>query len=749
MTAAVGAITAAMLALEVLLLRAFAIQYFHHVAWAVIAIAMLGGGASGTLLLVARDATRGRERPLFAWAAGTFAVLLAAAPWLALRLPFEPAELAWRAGAWGTLLGLYVVLALPFAAGTAAVILAMQAEPARTPALYGANLAGSGAGALLGVLLFFLPAPWTLRVTPFKALPQVEAHPGAVRLAERWSPLGWLVAVETPAFHHAPGLSLGFRGAVPPQVAIFVDGEMVGAATRWRADPAGAAFVRHLPSAIAWQLEGRRRVLVLGAGPGLEVLAALAHGADRVVAVELDRRMIALSGSLLDARSDVYRDPRVEVVIGDARSFAARSREQFDLVVVAPGDPFGATAAGVHALAEDYLTTVGALRAYLRLLAPGGVLSVTRWVRTPPRDNVRMILTAGAALRAAGDTAPGAHLAFFRNWAAGTLLVRPAGFTTGEAAHLRAAAATRLLDTDWLGAPPPVGQADVNLLERPVYREAAAAVAAGPVSAGAFAASYAFDVRPATDDRPYFSHFLRLGLLSRLVTLGAPSWLPFAEWGYVAVLATLLLGAPAAVVMLLPAALAVRRSTDIPLARIAAYFGAIGLGYLLVEMAFIQTLQRLLGHPVYAVSAALAAFLVCSGAGSWWSARLAPSWKPAGVVALIVAAELALAPAVVNGAQGLALPSRLLLALVLMAPLAAAMGAPFPTGARLLVGARPGALAWAWAANGFASVIASSLAMLLAIEFGWRWVLLGGGACYAGAALAAGRGDGDRAARIV
>ena len=438
MAAAVFAISVALLAFEILLLRFFSVQHFSHFAYAVISIAMLGGGASGTLLVLLRERVRGRERRAFAWAAAAFTILLFACPIAAHRLPFEPTALAWSAKAWGALLLVALVLALPFFAGTAAVILAMLGRPERTPILYAANLAGSGSGALVALALLALPPPWTPRVSPFKALPQVESYPQARKLGERWSPLGWVVAVATPAFHYAPGLSLAYRGGLPAQVAMFVDGELAGGATLGRGESAGAEFLDWLPSAAAYRAVQPRSVLVIGSGPGLEVAIALAHGARRVLAIELNPDVIALTRRVLDSASDVYRDPRVELVIGDARSLAARTRERFDLIVLAPTEAFGTAAAGLHALAEDYLTTVEALRTYLRHLEPGGVLAATRWVRTPPRDDVKMILTAGAAVRAAGEAAVGQHLVCLRSWATATVLVRPQGFAPDDLSRLSA-----------------------------------------------------------------------------------------------------------------------------------------------------------------------------------------------------------------------------------------------------------------------------------------------------------------------
>jgi SAM-dependent methyltransferase len=739
MAAAVFVISVALLAFEILLLRFFSVQHFSHFAYAVISIAMLGGGASGTLLVLIRERVRGRERRAFAWAAAAFAFLLVACPIAAHRLPFEPTALAWSGKAWGALLLVALVLALPFFAGTAAVILAMLARPASTPTLYAANLAGSGTGALVALALLGLPPPWTPRVSPFKALPQVESYPEARRLGERWSPLGLVVAVGTPAFHYAPGLSLAYRAGLPPQAAIFVDGELAGGATKGRGEHAAAEFLDWLPSAAAYRAVEAHSVLVIGSGPGLEILIALAHGARHVVAMELNPDVVALTRRVLDSASDVYRDRRVELVVGDARSLAARMSERFDLIVLAPTEAFGTAAAGLHALAEDYLTTVEALRTYLRHLEPGGVLAMTRWVRAPPRDDVKMILTAGAASRAAGDTAVGEHLVCLRSWATATALVRPGGFSPDDLSRLRAFAASRLLDVDWLAGPPPGDTPVFNRAEQPMARRAALAAAQGPDSMAALAARYAFDVRPPTDDRPYFAHFIRLGTLRRLAALGAADWLPFAEWGYIAVLATLLQGAlVAAILMIVPAAVLAGRGPrgGTPLLVIGAYFGAIGLGYLLVEMAFIQQLQLLLGHPVYAVAAAVAGFLIFSGAGSLWLARLGGGWKPAATVAALIVVELVLMPVAVHEAQSLGLGARAVIGVVVLAPLALAMGVPFPTGVRALTADRPGALAWAWAVNGFASVIAASMATLIAVEWGWRWVLLSGAACYAAAALA-------------
>ncbi|MBI4538612.1 MAG: class I SAM-dependent methyltransferase [Gemmatimonadetes bacterium] len=805
-------LSAALLAFEVLLLRAFAIAEFYHFAYMAISVAMLGFGASGTLLVLARRFTAGREARLFDALAALFAVALTLAPALAWAINFDSTQILWDPRQWIALALLYLALAIPFLVGAAAIAVAFMADPPRVGRLYAANLVGSAAGAALAIgLLALLPPvravaatalvaalaaavallravsrirvvtalavfllagllaaqpPWTLKINPFKGLPQIEAYPEARRVGERWSPASWVVAVEAPPFRHAPGLSLAAPAEIPSQIALLVDGATAGAATRWAGDSERLRFLDWLPSAAPYAVRPAESVLVVGAGPGLDVLSALARGARRVTAVELSGALTELSESVVDSASRVYADPRVRLVLGDARAFTARTAEQFDLVVLAPLGAFGAGGTGVHGLAEDFLSTVEAYRRYLELLAPGGVLAVTHWVRAPPRDNVRALLTAAAALRDLGVDSVGSSLAFVRSWAAATLLVRPAGFSRLELARLAAFADGRLFDVDWPPRADRPPEAAYNQLPQPVFYDVAAAAAAGSAPTRAFVEAYPFDVRPPTDDRPYFGQFLRLASLPVLLRSPRGSWLPFAEWGRLALLATLAQSALVAVLlMLLPVAVAGwaggeggegagrgaaatgaagdrgaegapdRGHAGTGYRRIAAYFGAIGFAYLFVEIAAIQKLTLLLGHPVYAAAAALAAFLACSGVGSAWSQRLPQARLPAAcAVAAVLAAAVAVATVGTAALQSLPLAARLALAFLAIAPLATAMGLPFPLGIRRLA-PRGIALAWAWATNGFASVLAASAGALIATQVGGRALLGAGGLMYLAAAM--------------
>jgi hypothetical protein len=185
------------------------------------------------------------------------------------------------------------------------------------------------------------------------------------------------------------------------------------------------------------------------------------------------------------------------------------------------------------------------------------------------------------------------------------------------------------------------------------------------------------------------------------------------------------------------------------------YFVAVGLGYILVEIAFIQRFVLFLGHPTYALTVVVFLLLLSSGAGSLasrkWLARTQRVWLPLVFIAAALLLYVFILPALLNALVGLPFEAKLLVSAALLAPLGFAMGMPFPTGLQALASTpvpefpasgagdfQQNAVEWAWAMNAGSSVLGSVLAMVIAIQFGLNVTLASGAVAYLMAILLSG-----------
>ena len=579
-----------------------------------------------------------------------------------------------------------------------------------------------------------LPDHWLRpHPSPYKGLSLALTAPDARIVAERHGPLGWLAAVESPAvpFRHAPGLSLLAPAGPSEQIGLFTDGGAASAITPADAD---LRYLEAETAALPYHLVDRPRVLVLGAGGGAEVLRALHHRARAVDAVELNPDVLALVRDVVaETPGAGWEGESVRTHVADARSFAARSSEQWDLIQIALVDSFSAAAAGVHALDESLLYTVEALEDFVGRLAPGGVLAVTRWLKLPPRDSLKLLWTARRALEARGVADPAARLAMIRGWKTTTLVVGAQPSDDQAIAGLRAFAAAYAFDLVWH---PGLAESDANRhnrLAQPEFYRGAAAIL-GPDPDG-FAARYKFALRPATDDRPFFFHSLKWATLPELLALRAQGGLPLVEWGFVILVATLVQGAIAAALLILLPLLALRapRALDTPAParwRVVVFFANLGLAFLFIEIAFMQRFAVFLGHPLYAIAVVLAGLLVFAGLGAGAIDRLGrlagrrpPITLAAAGIILVGGAYVGLLPHVFEAAQGWPVAARIAVALALLGPIGFLLGMPFPLGLKALGARAPALVPWAWGINACASVVSASIATLIALHVGFTPVL--------------------------
>ncbi len=790
-------VASAAIAYEILLVRMLSIIQWHHFAYMIISLALLGYGTSGTVLALARPWLSARFGAAFVASAALFALAMIGCFALAQRIPFNALEIVWDARQLLYLLLLYLVFFVPFLFAASCTGLAFVRYGSLINRIYLADLLGAGTGALAIVLALSIARPEAclkllallaalagliasgdraLRlprapalgallalvallilvpasvlqpvVSPYKGLPQMLQVMGARVLEERSNALALLTVVASPRvpLRHAPGLSLMSEHEPPAQLAVFSDGDAPSVITRYSGERAPLAYLDDTTAALPYHLRERPRVLVLGAGGGADVLLARYHGARAIDAVELNPAMVELvRDAYADFAGGLYGAPGVSVHLAEARGFVGRGTQRYELIHIGLLDSFAAASTGVQALGESYLYTVEALTEYVRHLAPGGVLAITRWLKLPPRDTLKLVATARAALERLGVEEPGARLALIRGWQTATLLVRNGPFEAVELERLRAFCRARGFDAAYYPGMAREEANRFNLLPAPYLYDGARALL-GP-QAERFLARYKFYIAPATDDRPYFFRFFKWASARELLALRAHGAAALIEWGYPILIATILQALVVGALLILAPLLLVRQRLAVRAqARDALYFLALGAAFMFIEIAFIQKFVLFLSHPLYAVAVVLAGFLVFAGLGSGYSERLARRLRSPGVspITLAVAGIIAIAGVYLLALSVLqpwlvALPdaARIAFALALIAPLAFCMGMPFPLGLARIAAAAAPFVPWAWGLNGFASVLSAALASLLAVHFGFTAVVLAALALYALAAAMA------------
>jgi spermidine synthase len=810
-------ISAAVLAYEIVLMRIFSITQWHHFAYMIISIALLGFGASGTFISLFRARLKKHFLATYRFFSCLFPLSIIACYFLNQQNPFNPFEILWSTRQYFYLLEYYLVLFIPFFLAATCIGLMFTQYTDKIGLVYCYNLIGSGVGAIgimiclymvhpvqilyviVGVALcgtvaafldfspegregtrmFFFPSrPFAafaasmyvfivcliflavkydplgfrnhLNISQYKGLSQAKKFPEAKILAELVSPLGVVHAVSSPIIRNAPGLSLNYTGDLPSQIALFIDSGNAGVIT----SAVELEFLDFLSSSLVYHVRPASKVLILGAGGGTDVVNALYHQATSVDAVELDSNIIQLVKERFRVFSaDLYSRPDVQIINQEARGYIETTHSLYDSIQISLLDSFSASSAGVHALHENYLYTIEALKQYYSHLTPQGILSITRWVKFPPRDNIKLFATAVEALENSGIEDVSQHLISVRSWATCTLLVSKIPFTSREINCVRTFCRERAFDTNYF---PGITSEDVNLYNQipsPEYSHAAQELLFGHREH--FYTSYPYFIRPARDESPYFFHFFKWKMLPALLKTMGKEWIPFIEWGYLVLLATLLQAGVISIILIVVPLLALPRKSARFHEKIytCVYFICLGLGYLFLEMVFIQKFTLFLANPVYAVSVIIASFLISSGFGSLYfesrkskvesrttcnsqSTTKSPFegskgvFLPVGGIIGLSLVYLLSLPTIFSYCSGWSNPFRILITVVLIVPLGFCMGIPFPFGMNQLNIWANQLVPWAYGVNGCASVLSSLIATCIAISWGFPTVILLAGMLY-------------------
>jgi hypothetical protein len=478
------------------------------------------------------------------------------------------------------------------------------------------------------------------------------------------------------------------------------------------------------------------------------VLASLYFGASRVVGVELNPVTHGLvTEHFADFGGRLGDDPRVRLVNAEARSFLTRDADSYDLIWLVAPDSYAsmnAASSAAFVLSESYLYTVEMIQQALAHLAPGGVLAAQfgeRDFASRPNRTVRFLSTARQALEELGVEEFGDHVLVLS--ALGlppmfdtTVLIGKEPITSARSRAF--VEASRQLEGGALHWVPGVGSRPGPVSE---------VIAIPDDELPAWLGAHPYEVGPVRDDSPFFWHFARFRDVLR--SPDSPGYRG-GDWeiliGEQLMMALLALSVILAAVFLLLPLVAIRPvwKTMPDKAITGLYFACLGSGFMFLEVSLIQRFTLFLGYPTYSLSVTLFALLLSSGIGSLASGPLlarrdrALAGAFAGV-ALMILLHHFVAPALFDRFVGAALPVRALLAVLMIAPLGLCLGVFMPLGLATVTGlcARDREyLAWAWAVNGFFSVITSIASTILAMLIGFSLLLQIALAIYAIAALA-------------
>ena len=758
------------LLLELSLTRLFSVVLFYHFAFLAISVALLGLGGGGVFAYLRRSwLTRFATSRLAATLCTVNAVVIVLALEIVLHVPV-PLELSGRN--FFRLTAIYLASAVPFFFTGLIFSAVFARETHHVTRLYGADLLG-GALACLAVvpLLNWIGGPNAILFSAFTsgvaALVWGRKHPERVRGFLLWGYRGYdlqglLAALPLLLiiFNHSGRLidviyAKGmFRDRSWVEFARWnaisrVEVDRLGGAKAVVIDADASTFIMNTdphhwgagweknlmsaPAALANVLRPRGAFAIIGPGGGVDVLRAVANGSPDVTGIEINPLIATavMRERYADYAYHLYELPEVHIHVTDGRSFIRNSRERYDVIQMTLVDTWASTAAGAFALSENSLYTADAFREYFQHLKPDGMIAITRWEFCQPREALRVVSVAMEALHQLGVANPAQN---FMVVSEGDLdedgipvvvLAKRIPFTPAE----ENAAEQHMARYDKLNS--------LYLPSDPGQNPFSALIARN--DPWAFAREYPYNVAPANDNAPFFFFTLKTGQILNEESVQGIDWkvnLGVVVLGTVLVISLAAVLAFLIVPMLLGAGGPSRRRVSL------LYFIAVGLAYILVEIAFIQRFVLFLGHPTYALTVVIFLLLLASGAGSLisrrWLREPGRVWLPLLLLTGVISVYVVVLPPALTALVGLPFVLKLAVSGLLLIPLGVTMGMPFPTGLRALDSSAEAAahatagnaVEWAWAMNAASSVLGSVLAMVIAIHWGLNVTLASGAAAY-------------------
>ncbi|MCR4396192.1 MAG: hypothetical protein NUW07_05610 [Candidatus Saccharicenans sp.] len=776
----ISLVSATILALELILTRYFSITQGYHYAFLVVSIAFLGFGA-GAIFLFSASLKNYLERDYLlsslALALGLFILL---SFFLVNRLSFNPVELLWNQKKLAVMPLHFLILSLPFLLGGLIISLALTRLAGVVHQVYFADLVGAAAGIIFSGLSFhlagdrgavrllvglalvagwlfvrwsecrrtlkvaiilvsgllltlaFLPGDWlSFRISEYKPLPFYLKQKEAAVIKTMWDEKLRLDLFESPAVRYAPGLSLRFSGQLPHQRGLSLEAERIYALTEYSGRPGELDFLDYLPLSPAFESARGGQILLLKPGGDLELWLSLRAAPSAVTVFEESHLLRKIHEERQDLVDSIAASTVVNFSTIEARSGLSREKKRgrrFDLVVYSLPDLPGSFSTGFYGPGEDYLHTVEAAETVLDLLSPDGLAVALFYFLPPPRQELRFLALWIETLERRGLN-PARHLLILRTIETITFFIKKQEFSEEEIRRWQTLASGRFYDLLVPGREAGSDRSAVIQTDDSSWEELVRTLFQ-PEKRPALYDNYLFDLRPPSDNRPFFGDFLKWSRWAEINRLFGQKIYPLFLSKYLLVfllVQSLLIGL---FLIILPLLRVGRRQLSALPGKslIFGYFSSLGAGYMLVEITLFHKFILLLGHPTYSLSAVLFFLLGASGAGSLSLASLRKRIGQSGLVfwPLLCCLAIGLEIGAISLASGLflraGLMGRLLLSFGLIFPLGFCLGLPFPAGLNYFQSRTTLIVPFGFAANAFFSLLASVWSLVQAELWGYRSV---------------------------
>ena len=761
---AIGLISAAIIAFQLILMQILSYVQWYHFAYMIISIALLGFGAAGTFLTIFQQKLEKNYYTLFPFLLIVTAILIPVVVGIANSeaVRFDSLLIFQDSRHIGKLILTYFIFFLPFLTGALAIGMSFSKFADQIGKIYFSNLIGSGIGGIIAIffmqwiipeqqsfavailafvggivslpknkkkliriiiplstliliILFFYPPQLT--PSEYKDISKTMLLPDAKVEYRKSTPHGFVEIVSSPVLRYAPGVSLAYRDSFPVRKVVFNNGNWMGCLLPQPLEANETNILDYTPQALPYHIDNIKNALIINAGTGENVLLALSHQVARITANETNPEIFNI---LRQSFEGFYQVQPYQTM---PRTLLTPDTNKYDLIELPiVGSFFGNS--GLNAVEPRYELTIEALREMWNKLSEKGMISLSCWMDYPVRNAYRLLATISLLLDENDIAHPPHHVVAIRSWCAITFLVKKSPFKRDEINKVRLFCENRMFDPLVLPEKQEIERDKYNILQDTTFFTHIDQLLSHEKET--LIRQYPYRIHPTTDDRPFFFQFVRFKQIPQLISSIREKNFPFLDIGYVLIILTFVqIVFIAAIFILLPLSFRPWKSRNKKW--VLMYFSGLGLAYMFLEMVFIQHFTFYFGEPTYAASATLGILLFASGLGSYYSGKFQNNKKMRLAIPLVIAAILVLYAFVLSpiltATIGIALPLKITIAVVLLGTLGFFLGMPFPIGIDYLSGKNTDDIPWAWALNGYFSVISTVLATIISVELGYLLLL--------------------------